>query len=357
MITALRIHDTGQTMRILIYGAGGTGSYLAAHLALAGHEVTLADGNGTPDNHLSVVTDKDVQLPGVQVRAASSLEAALAGDPFAWIGLTAPAYETTTIAYALADSPHRTTPVVSFQTGIGNEVTLSAVLGPEPVSGGCITAALEPPAEGTIREVRHGGICLAGNTATLAPAIQSLADTGLHIETYSSIETLKWSKLFVDLIGNALPAILDRPPAQAYRDYRLFDIEWASLKETLWVLDHTNVELVNMPGAPARRLSAFIHRLPRQLTRLALLRYLRQYRGDVLPPLLNALHAGRQTEVAWLNGAIVYRAQGIQRLAPINHALALTVSDIAAGRIPWDVYRQNPDMLLKTIHLAQGQTG
>lgn len=343
-------------MQILIYGVGGTGYYLAAHLALAGHEVTLADGEYTPGPRLQMHSASNSQPQHVEFNVASSLETTLENRPYAWIGLTAPAYETTTIAYTLADNLKNPAPVVSFQNGIGNEVTLRSVLNPEWVCGGCLTGAIEQPAEGVLREASAGAISLAGTTTALAPISEALRDTGLRVESFPDVEQLKWSKLFADLIGNAVPAILDMPPVEVYRDYRLFDVEWASLREALWVLDHTGIKLIDLPGAPASRLSTLIRRLPRQVTRLVLLRYLRQHRGDIVPPLLRALRSGdNRTEAAWLNGAIVYHAQGIQRLAPINHALALTVSDIAAGRISWNAYRHNPDMLLKIIHLAQGQ--
>ena len=77
--------------------------------------------------------------------------------------------------------------------------------------------------------------------------------------------------------------------------------------------------------------------------------------NDQPSSLLQELRSGEgKTEAAWLNGAVVFAAHTIEYLAPINHALALSVSDIAAGRVPWEMFRHNPDMVLRAVRMVQG---
>src|SRR5690606_15513386 len=132
----------------------------------------------------------------------------------------------------------------------------------------------------------------------------------------------EWSKLFVDLIGNALSAMLDEPPREVFKDYRLFDVEWAALNEALWTLEQRGITLTDLPGAPARTLDGRIRRLPRQLTRLLLIRQVNVQTSS----LLQEMRTGeRETGDERLGGAVVFASHTIEYVTPINHEKGLTV--------------------------------
>lgn len=156
------------------------------------------------------------------------------------------------------------------------------------------------------------------------------------------------------MMANTIPAILDMSPEEVYADPRLFAIERAAFIEALHIMSLLDIDLVNLPGTPTQLLAGMMRYAPPLITRLILKRQVTSGRGEKMPSLQAALHAGhRRTEVAWLNGAVTQAADSINRLAPINHALALTLSDIAAGRVPWDMFRHKPDMLLTAIRAVQ----
>lgn len=346
-------------MRILIYGAGATGQYLAGHLALAGHTVTLVHGTQPPHptgiDEIHLKSESGARPITVEVNRLRSLaEAARQGKPD-WVGLALPAYETGPAGHEIAQTLSPNVPLISFQTGIGHTDTLSSILGHEQITAGTLTTTLSMDAPDLVTAERRGGVCIATEPEGADTIVQAFRATSLSVTTTPSVETLTWSKLFVDLIANAIPAILDVHPREALQDTRVFDMEWAALREALWAMRQKNVQLANLPGAPARTLAELTRRLPRQILRLVLMRRATQRRGTP-PSLLAELRAGRrQTEAAWLNGAVVFAADSTGHLAPINHALALTVTDIAAGRVPWGMFQHNPDMLLTAIRLAQGQ--
>lgn len=345
-------------MRVLIYGGNTEGAFLAARLAQAGHTVTLT-GAGADEvagkGEVVVLTWQGKQEIARGIAGTADVSAAFAQTAYDWIGITLPAYETTAAGQMLGQYCAHPAPVVTFQTGTGHVTTLQTMLGHEDVTSGAITATLARPEPHVIQVIRPGGISLGG---TVPPAVAgAIAGTGLEVRQVENAEALEWSKLFVDMIGNALSAALDELPPEVFGDYRLFDVEWAGLNETLWVIEQQGIDLVDLPGAPARRLATIVRRLPRQLTRLLLIWQLQRTRGEQPPSLLRELRAGQaQTEAAWLNGAVVLAAHTLDYLVPVNHALALTVSDIAAGRAPWEMFRHNPDMLLRSIRMAQGLT-
>lgn len=347
-------------MRVLVYGAGAVGSYLGAHLALVGHEVTLLGREPLA----SAIATRGLRLRAAGVAeclidhldaVSSPADAFRQSTTYDWIAFTMKAYDTVpAIRELLAYQPDPPL-VVSFQNGVGNEDSLRSAFGPEKVLAAALTSPVTMPEPGLVVEVRRGGIALATDAPGAAAVAQALQRTALPVSLVSNGNSLKWSKLLVNLAGNAVPAILDMLPSEVFRDPALFGVELAALREALWIMRLKGLAPQNLPGIPAKTLSALVRRFPAPLLRLLLTRRIEAGRGGKLPSLLEALRAGqRRTEIAWLNGAIAQAANSLRRLAPINHALALIVSDIAAGRTPWDVYRQKPDMLLTAVRAAQG---
>src|SRR5688500_6067725 len=111
-------------MRILIYGAGAVGGYLGAHLALAGHDVTLLGrerlANAVNSQGLLLKSADGSEHSIKQIHVATSLTEAFEGGAFDWIAFTMKAYDTTQAIFDL--ELHLTTPapIISFQNGIGN---------------------------------------------------------------------------------------------------------------------------------------------------------------------------------------------------------------------------------------------
>jgi 2-dehydropantoate 2-reductase len=144
------------------------------------------------------------------------------------------------------------------------------------------------------------------------------------------------------------------PPGELLADPNLFAIEVAALRETAGVMQILGIHAVDLPGAPALQLLQAIRWLPTFILQPILRSRIARGRGQKPPSLLLSLRSGRsETEVIWLNGAVAQAASNIDRLAPINHALALLVIDIASGRVSWNTYRKKPEMLIRAIRMAQ----
>lgn len=344
-------------MHVLIYGVGGKALYLAAHLSTAGHNIDIVGNKPTATKALRnegiTLTTRQGETKSTQAIKAYDELTDSSGKDYDWIAITAPAYETAPIGYQLLEHLQQPVPIVSFQTGIGHRETLSTILNHEMVGYGTITTLLDQTSTNTVQEIKRGDIYLAPEFAGASTVIKSLSATSTPIHQLNNPQTLEWSTLFTNLIGNATSAIIGKEPSKVLQDTRLFDIEWATLQETLQIMQQANISLTNLTNYPARRLAMLIKHLPRQLLRPILIWFENQ--RQIQPSLLQELLAAEQkTEAAWLNGAIVSLANSHRTLAPLNHALALTVSDIAAGRVPWETFRDNPEMLLTIIDMTQG---
>jgi 2-dehydropantoate 2-reductase len=345
-------------MRILIYGAGAVGCYLGGHLALTGHDVTLLGreplAKAVNSNGLIVRTGPESHHIR-SIRAAVNLDEAIDDKRYDWIAFTMKAYDTSSALMELIQLVPDPPPIASFQNGIGNEESIEVVAGEDKVVAATMTTPVSMPEPGMVIEEKARGIAVAMDSPAADLVYSSFENTGLRAGTVDSGPTLKWSKLLLNILGNATSAILDMHPGDVFADPDLFAVEWQALHEALAIMDLSGIKVVNLPGAPTKTLATIVKHVPFPLARPLLRSQITGGRGDKLPSLLNALRSGhRLTEAAWLNGAVTKAADDIQRLAPVNHALALMVSDIAAGRTPWEMYRHRPDMLLTSIRVTQG---
>ena len=351
-------------MRILVFGAGAVGCYIGAQLALAAHSVTLLGRERVTlpiREHGLTIRPADRRAQPIAVRdiltATSFDEALLASPDFDLALFTMKAYDTAQAAEEFQRHLAGRTPIVCMQNGVGNESLIESVLGAGRVVAGAMTTAVTMGAQGAVVEETERGIGLAADSPSYPAALAAFAPTKLRIGTVRATASLKWSKLLTNLICNATSAILDMPPAQIMSSRELFAVEVLALRETLLIMKLLGIPVADLPGAPATLLATLLRSMPLAVLQPLLRAQFASARGDKLPSLAVALRAHQsRTEVAWLNGAVAQAARSAHRLAPINHALALLVSDIASGRVPWEMYRHNPTTLLAAVHAAQGNT-
>lgn len=347
-------------MRILIYGAGAVGGYVGGQLALAGHTVTLLVRETTAQTiaangltlHLADGTTRD--LSAGSIHAVASPQAAFAGDSYDWLAFTMKAYDTLAAIQELLAATNDPPPVLCLQNGVGNEESLASALGADKVVAGTLTTPVSVAAPGVLVEEKARGIALSDALPAAKAMLSALRDTSLSVEMVQHAESLKWSKLLLNQMGNATSAIMDMPPGDVYANRRLFAIERAALIETLGVMQIRGIPTTNLPGVPARTLERLVRRLPSFLLKPALTPAVKRGRGNKMPSFHNDLAQGRKrSEVIWLNGAVARAADAAGLRAPVNHALALTLMDIAEGRARWEQFKQQPDMLETVVRLAR----
>lgn len=342
---------------ILVYGAGAVGQFVGGALALAGHDVTLLGRPALCDalarGSLRLIHERppagEPAERAVPITAVPSLDA-LARPP-ALVILTAKGYDTAAALPDLRRLVSGGAAVLTLQNGVGHEETLADGVGPGAVRAGAFTISVSIPEPGTVaRHTAKGGFGFAPFAGEdLAPLLGLFHPTGLPFVVARSHRVLKWSKLLLNMLGNAQSALLDLPPATLFADPRLFAVERRAFREARGAMRAAGIGLTDLPAYPVRAL-ALAMALPAWLARRLLERRLGGGRGAKMPSLWIDLHEGRgRSENAWYNGAVVAlgRSRGVP--TPTNEALHRILAALVEDPARWADYRGQPDGWLREL--------
>ncbi|MDP9372084.1 MAG: ketopantoate reductase family protein, partial [Chloroflexota bacterium] len=245
--------------------------------------------------------------------------------------------------------------VLTFQNGVGNEEALVAALGAPAVRSGAFTVSVSAPEPGLVRRHTAGGgfgfAPVAGED--LGPLLALFRPAGLPLVTARSHRVLKWSKLLLNLLGNAQSALLDLPPATIFADPRLFALERRAFAEARAAMRAAGIGLVDLPAYPVRALAVAMA-LPAPLSRRLLAGRAGGGRGAKMPSLHLDLAVGRgRSEVPWYNGAVVELGGRVGVPTPVNAALTRLLGRAVADPAAWAPFRGRPERLLAEVSAAE----
>lgn len=350
---------------VLIYGAGAVGLFLGGSLALAGRDVTLLARPALRAALAAAPLTLAAEPPGlggglpqtVAVPTVGAIDEL--GSPPALVILAIKGYDT---AGALPDLRRLVAggaTVLTVQNGVGHEETLRDALGAGNVLSGAFTINVSVPAPGRVtRHTAKGGLGFAPVGGGPVEAVRDLfAPTLLPTVTARTHRVLKWSKMLLNILGNAQAAILDLPPAALFADPRLFAVERRAFAEARAVMRAAGIGLVDLPAYPVRALTVAMA-LPAPFAHRLLVRRLGAGRGDKLPSLALDLHAGRgRSEIAWYNGAVAALGARHGVPTPVNAALTRILTAVIADPAAWVPYRRTPDRWLTELGGQEDRSG
>jgi 2-dehydropantoate 2-reductase len=285
--------------------------------------------------------------------------------------------------------------VICFQNGLGSEEMAAARLGADRIVAGTVTtpvSVLEPgmiapggsrrrgiglapfsPQSSVLSPQSSGnqGIRESGNQALITDSpitdflmtedrepgtgdwnqiVAAFRQAGLIVHTYADYRAMLWSKLVVNMLGNATSAILDLSPAEVYADRQLFRLEHQAVCEALAVMRALGIGLVDLPGVALRWIVPWAVRLPAWLLQPALRQIIVGGRGGKMPSLHLDLAAGRhKTEVSYLNGAVARYGRQLGVATPVNQVLTDVLEVLTQGDLDWAEFRHRPARLLAEV--------
>jgi 2-dehydropantoate 2-reductase len=344
-------------MHVLCYGAGAVGSLIGGRLSRSGAaQVTLLARRA----HVAAVRTWGLHLEtpeGVmrckRLDSITSLED-LHGTPDVVV-LTLKAYQTADALTALAPLLQHGARVVTLQNGLGNEEAIAAAVGAARAVSGAVTLSVSLLRPGVVRQnTADGGIALApvGDGAALEDFAGALLQAGFRVQTFPGYRAMKWSKLLLNILGNATSAVLDVAPSEIARDPRLFAIERDAFREAVRVMRGLGLQPVALPGYPVPLLVRVMD-TPAWIARRIVGPKLGGGRGAKMPSLWEDLDRGRErSEVEVLNGAVARQGAFLGTPTPINALLTEVLMALAAGRRDREEFRRKPEALVALLRAS-----
>lgn len=329
--------------RILVFGAGAIGQWLGAALAKAGEDVTLV---ARPE-YVKAINDKGLRN-GLQTIKLKAAEEAPPGR-YDLVILTVKAFDVKE-ALDILGSKLSFAQILTLQNGIGTDEMVRERFSTSSMIVGTATCSVGMPEPGVLHPGLSGGLGLAGFTDAVDPTpwLRLFEKGGLKVQRYADYRSMKWSKLCLNVVGNALGALLDCTPDQLFSDRKLYRFEVRSLGEVRKVIYAQNLQILNLPDYPVKKLADVMFWLPSRLSFPLLSEKMSRGRGDKPPSLLLELRRGRpKTEIDFLNGKVVEFGQKVGIPTPVNAALTRAYHEAMQDpKAWWDRWRGKPQSLI-----------
>ncbi len=338
-------------MRFLCFGAGAIGTYIGGSLVLVGNSVVFVDRPQAVQSiqkaGLQLCLDGiERTIPNPDV--VGSIEEALGGGPFDLALVAIKSFDTAVLVDDLRLFSSGLPPFLCLQNGVENEALIAELLGKENVIAGSVTTPVGRRATGSIVVEKRHGVGISGQHSIIPALIEGMNIAGLNARRYPDPDSMKWSKMLTNLWANATSAILDMSPADIFAHPGLFRLELCMVKEALSVMDVLKIPVTDLPGIPVRLLVWIVRSLPPRISQILLMNSLGKGRGGKMPSFHIDLYSGRKnSEVDYLNGAVVRFGEKFGVPTPVNRWLNETLVKIAAGSMDKNMFAHEPDKFLK----------
>jgi 2-dehydropantoate 2-reductase len=221
--------------KLVVIGAGAMGGLFGGLLAEGGLDVTLVDTWG---EHTSTITSKGLRIVGVggdraiPIKATSNAATIKAADI---VLFQCKSFANEAAAKGARHLFTGRTVAISFQNGLGNEETLSRILGAQNVLGGLTAQAGLVEAPGVVRNFGDLPTVIGEMSGGLSDRAAAIADAftlhGLATRASPDIKREKWKKLLGNVALGAISAVTDLRSVEIMRVPELQEIVFRSVDE------------------------------------------------------------------------------------------------------------------------------
>ncbi len=302
-------------MKTLIVGPGAMGCLFALLMARRGADVALLDYR--PDR-AERLNQKGISMEGVSGEFKAHVPVScrsLHFDPDLVI-MCVKAYKTREAAAELKGLIRRSCIVLTLQNGLGNLEILKGFLGKEACIAGITSEGATLLQEGHVRHAGKGETVIGAGDLTeerVLEIVHLFNSCGMNTRWERDATPLIWGKLMVNVGINALTGLL------WIKNGVLRDIDPA--RDLINHLLREAVEVAKAKGIG----------LPYPDPVKKVLEVCEHTSGNI-SSMLQDIMKGRETEVDFINGAIVREAEALGLDAPYNRAMTLLIKALEASR-------------------------
>ena len=312
----------------LIYGAGLIGGYLAGCLINAKFKPILvarprtieAMANGL---HISDFLGNEQSLPAPKFIQDD--------EPFEqnvdilWLTLKCTSIETSIGALKKFIGPNTT--IICCQNGLGSDKIIADAFPKNPVLRAIFGFNVVEKKPGYLHRSTQGELVFESNNKTNELANKLNSDL-LPVKISNDITAQQWAKLQINL-SNALNALSDIPLKAMMEDRAYRKIMALMMQEMLAVTDTLKLELPKLTALPAHWFPKML-RLPNGLFKI-LAKQMLAIDPTARLSMWWDLSVGKKTEIEFLNGALVQRAQDLGIDCPVNQKMAELIKEVELG--------------------------
>lgn len=348
-------------LKFLIFGAGAIGTYIGGSLVLAEQSVTFVEREKNIEElktrglRLDLTLDENRNtkesfvIEPRKFMAESSLESALRFGPFDVAIVALKSYDTPALIETMKPFAEKIPPILCLSNGVDNETLIAQAFGYDKVIYGTVTTAVRKRAIGDVVLEKLRGVGVATGHPLSETLFEIFNQAFLKCRLYPHAGSMKWSKMFTNLVANASSAILNMNAKQVLSNKYSYKLEIAMLEECLAVMKAMKLEVVDVPRTPARAL-AFATNLPLWISKPIVSRVAGGGRGNKMPSFHIDLHSGRgKSEVEYLNGAVVREGKRLGIPTPVNELLTNILLALTRKEISLEEFANQPEKLLNRL--------
>ena len=182
-------------MRVLIWGAGAIGGTMGAHLARAGHDVTLVD---TVREHVDAIHHSGLEITGPISEFTQQVPAftpdALGGE-WETVILATKAHHTETAARALLPHVSADGCVISAQNGL-NELSIARIVGAGRTVGAFVNFGADYMEPGVIHYGGRGAVVVGEIDGRMTARAEAIRDAWLAFDDRAFVTANIWGYLW-----------------------------------------------------------------------------------------------------------------------------------------------------------------
>jgi 2-dehydropantoate 2-reductase len=302
-------------MRICFIGAGALGCSLGGILTEAGTEVFLIDRNVA---HVEALNRDGLRITEAGQERTVKVKAALDFDgigPVDLVIVLVKSFHTRDAVAAAASVIGPNTTVLSLQNGLGQEDIIIDLVGRERVIAGKTYAGGVLLGPGRVLAGRVGKPSYVGELdGRITPRVEAIAAefdrAGLATSVSTNIAGTIWDKLLINVATGAWCAVTGGPYGVVFSTPEIRDSALAAIAEAMAVAAASGVRVsINSPEEVWEKAG---FGLP----------------ADFKTSMLQSLEAGQQSEVDFINGAVVRQGERCNVPTPVNRTLVAVVKGI-----------------------------
>ena len=286
-------------LQLAVMGAGAVGCYYGGMLARAGHDVKLI----ARPQHVDAIQRGGLRMEtrtfDERVKLSASTDpAAVAGAEL--VLFCVKSADTQAAGEQMRQHLQPGSLVLCLQNGVDNAERLRAVLPGQAVAAAVVYVATEMAGPGHVRHHGRGELVIEPSPASAAVA-GAMTAAGVPTQISDNVRGALWAKLILNCAYNAVSAIAQRPYGENVRSQGIQEVMADVVAECRAV---ALAEGVHLPDDLDEAVRKIAETMPGQLSSTA-----------------QDLARGKQTEIDYLNGFIVQRAQALGLATPANRVL------------------------------------